>query len=205
MLTHRPQFALSGTALISHSNARRRRALPQRTLSSPIAWRAQSSNEPAQGVLENTLRSACEVIGAQHGFVLLLRDETALEVSCAHQIKPRELLDAVLGCAGRALHRALSENAPGMCSGSGMAHAEMSDSADSTAPAVIALPLELGSRHRGALCLIQTGTPRQLSELDLEILSALSEQAALALQAANQQSALSRLAASLNGLSPRLA
>ena len=51
--------------------------------------------------------------------------------------------------------------------------------------------------------MIRNGAPRHLSDLDLEILGALADQAALALRASNQQSALSRLAASLDALTTK--
>ena len=74
---------------------------------------------------------------------------------------------------------------------------------ENRAPAVVALPLELGRNEHGALCMIRNGAPRHLSDLDLEILGALADQAALALRASNQQSALSRLAASLDALTTK--
>lgn len=180
-----------------------RRTLTQRAIRSAIAWSIGGRSEPAQEVLRNTLRSACEVIGAEQGFTLQTREDTVIEVACAHQIRQQELLDAVLGRAARALHQALIAHQPGLADRRGMALPSLDGSFEENAPAVVALPLELGAGQRGALCLLRSGNPRALRELDLEILGALAEQAALALRAANQQSALSKLAASLNELVPQ--
>lgn len=171
-----------------------------RGLQSAIAW-TSSASEPAQQVLRNTLSSACEVIGAESGFTLQTREDAVFEVACAHRLGPTQLLDAVLGRASSALHRALVFGDLGLAGldGNPLPQADNADSA----PAVIALPLDLGARERGVLCLMRTGSPRALSELDLEILGALADQAALALRAANQECALSKLAASLNAFGPQ--
>jgi GAF domain-containing protein len=201
--THRPQLPpVSGTLQMHTAGARRRRPPAQRALHDSIAWNDACGDEPAQSVLQNTLRSACAVIGAQQGFVLLLRDDSTLEVACAQNLQPRQLLDFVLGSAARALHHALTDHVPGLADASGTLLAPAHDG-ERPSPSIIAMPLELGSRHRGALCLLSGEPPRTLSTLDLEILGALSEQASLAMRAANQHSALSRLAASLRAFTPQ--
>ncbi len=167
-----------------------------RGLQSAIAWGSDAS-EPAQQVLRNTLRSACEVIGADAGFTLQTREDAVLEVACAHVLAPQQLLDAVLGRAAAALHKAMVGGELGLADRHGAALADRELPA-----AVVALPLDLGSRQHGVLCLLRSGEARCLSDLDLEILDALADQTALALRASNQQSALSKLAASLNALTP---
>ncbi len=201
MFTHRPPVAPRGAPSLPQITHRRRPA-PARSPHQGIAW-AGSGSEPAQEVLRNTLRSACEVIGANRGFVLQTGENAGLEVACSHQIRPRELLDMVLGRAARALHEAMIGETLGLADRVGMPLPRLDGSFEENAPAVVALPLDLGARQRGVLCLLRTDNPRALSELDLEILQALAEQAALALRAAHQESALSKLAASLHGFAPR--
>ncbi|MEQ1439634.1 GAF domain-containing protein [Fontimonas sp. SYSU GA230001] len=180
-----------------------RRRAARRSPHEALTWRGDHASEPAQQVLRNTLRSACEVIGAQRGFILQTRDEPALEVVCAHHVSPRDLLDIVLGCAARALHQSLVHGGLGLADRLGLILPQLDGSFEENAPAVVAVPLELGCPQRGVMCLLRADPPRVLGELDIEILEALAEQAALALRAANQQSALSRLAASLHALSPQ--
>lgn len=184
------------------AGVRRRRPMAQRALHDSIAWNDACGDEPAQSVLQNTLNSACAVIGAQQGFVLLLRDDSTLEVACAQNLQPSQLLDVVLGNASRALHHALSEHAPGLANAAGTLLTVSADG-ERPMPSIIAMPLDLGPCQRGVLCLLSGEPPRALSTLDLEILGALSEQASLAMRAANQHSALSRLAASLRAFPPQ--
>ena len=80
-------------------------------------------------------------------------------------------------------------------------HLPMNDGgAEERAPAVLCVPLDLGPQLSGVLCLLRREQPRRLSDLDLEIVQALAEQAALAIGAASHSSALSRLRASLSDL-----
>lgn len=200
MFNHRPPVAPRGAVSFPSSGQRRRRP-HARSAHRAIAWTGAAASEPAQEVLRNTLQSACELIGAERGFTLQSREDAVLEVACSHQIGPQELLDAVLGRAARALHRAMICNELGLTDRSGATLARF----DESAATVVALPLDLGPQQRGVLCLLRSGEPRALSALDLEILGALAEQAALALRAAQQESALSELAASLNSFAPQLA
>jgi GAF domain-containing protein len=199
LLSHRPPVAPRGALPLPQRNKHRRRQM-LRGLQSAIAW-TSSASEPAQQVLRNTLRSACDVIDAESGFTLQTREDAVFEVACSHRLGPTQLLDAVLGRASSALHRALVAGELGLAALSGEALAAPGNG--DTAPAVVALPLDLGARERGVLCLLRTGNPRALSELDLEILGALADQTALALRAANQECALTKLAASLNAFGPQ--
>ncbi|TJY63028.1 GAF domain-containing protein [Sinimarinibacterium sp. CAU 1509] len=167
-----------------------------------IAWNDACGDEPAQSVLQNTLHSACAVIGAQQGFVLLLSNDSTLEVACAQNLHPTLLLDLVLGKASRALHHALTDHTPGLAGVDGALLKPCADG-ERPSPSIIAMPIEIDPLHRGALCLFSGEPPRTLSTLDLEILGALSEQASLAMRAANQHSALNRLAASLRAFTPQ--
>ena len=128
-----------------------------------------------------------------------LRDDTVLEIACAHALPGQTVLDAVFGRASRALHRALLDAERALACPRG----ELLPAPQQAMPAVISLPLELGVHRRGAFCLLRDDSERQLSELDFEILEALAGQAALALAADCQRSALSRLEASLNAIGPQ--
>ncbi len=201
--THRSQLPpVSGKLQILTAGARRRRPVAQKALHDSIAWNDACGDEPAQSVLQNTLHSACAVIGAQQGFVLLLRNDSTLEVACAQNLHPSLLLDVVLGTAARALHHALTDHAPGLADAAGTL-LEPGPEGERPSPSIIAMPLEIDPLHRGALCLFSAEPPRALSTLDLEILGALSEQASLAMRAANQHSALNRLAASIRAFAPQ--
>ncbi|SFF38406.1 GAF domain-containing protein [Fontimonas thermophila] len=199
MFNHRMPVAPRGVVSFPDGGQRRRRAHAQASRRA-ITWTDAGGSEPAREVLRNTLQSACDLIGAERGFILRSREDAALEVAYAHRIAPRPLLDTVLGPAARVLHRAMVGNAIGMSDRSGA----ILPCPDPGA-AIVALPLDLGVQQCGVLCLLRSGSLRPLSALDLDILGALAEQAALALRAAQQESALSQLAARLNGLAPQLA
>lgn len=197
---HRSFAPLRSVRTYPRSALRRRRAAPQETAPAGIAWApATAADDDALQVLHNTLRSACSVIGAYGGFVVQLRDDTVLEIACAHALPGQDVLDAVLGMAARALHRTLLEASRGLACPRGELLVEPAHMA---APAVVSLPLELGPNRRGAFCLLRKDHERGLSELDFEILEALAGQAALALAASSQRTALNRLEASLSAIGP---
>lgn len=179
---------------------RRKQPAPLESAPAGIAWASASADDTALQVLENTLRSACGVVGARGGFVVLLRDDTVMEISCAHALPGQAVLDAMLGSAARALHCALLESRRGLACKRG----ELLDETSKTScPSVVSLPLELGAHRQGAFCLLRTDAERTLSELDFEILDALAGQAALALAASCQRTALNRLEASLRAIGPQ--
>ncbi|WP_083930907.1 GAF domain-containing protein [Solimonas variicoloris] len=200
MSNRHPRVAhLRGVRAFPRSALRRRRSAPLEQAPAGIAWAATSADDTVQQILDNTLRSACAVIGARGGFVVQLRDDTVLEIACAHALPGQDVFDAVLGTASRALHCALLEGRRGLACPGG----KLLEARQQAAPAVISLPLELGARRQGAFCLLREDSDRALNELDFEILDALAGQAALALAAACQRSALNRLEASLNAIGPQ--
>lgn len=192
---HRSFAPPRGVRKFPSSALRRRRVTPQETSPADIAWAPATGDDDALQVLRNTLRSACCVVGAHGGFVVQVRDDTVLEIACAHALPGQDVLDAVLGMAARALHRTLLESARGLACPRGEL---LIEPAHVAAPAVVSLPLELGPNRQGAFCLLRKNHERELSELDFEILEALAGQAALALSASCQRTALSRLEASLS-------
>lgn len=196
---HRSFAPLRGVRTLPRSALRRRRVAPQESALAGIAWAPATADDDALQVLHNTLRSACSVIGAHGGFIVQLRDDTVLEIACAHALPGQDVLDAVLGVAARALHRTLLESNLGLACPRGEL---LIEPAHRSAPAVVSLPLELGPNRQGAFCLLRRNPERGLSELDFEILEALASQAELALAAACQRTALSRLEASLSANGP---
>lgn len=174
---------------------RRLRALSRSVAARHVAWAPAPDDDAVQQVLINTLRSACEVIGARGGFAVILRDDTVFEIAGTHVLTSSEVLDSVLGPAAPALHLAMVERRRGLADAEG----ELFEDQAAT-PAIVSLPLELGQRRRGALCLLRPQATRHLRALDYEILDALAGQAALALGAACQRRALRRLEASLRSL-----
>lgn len=193
MLIYQPPSLARGSRTSLPNGSLRKQA--QRLRRNVISWRRTIASEAAQQVLRNTLRSACDVIGADRGFILQGRDDGSLEVACACRIGPQELINAALGRAAPALHQAMSRATLGLVDRHGSLVEGFQPQCN--APVAVALPLDLGPGLHGTLCLLREDEPRPLSALDAEILGALADQAALALRAASQESALSKLAASL--------
>ncbi|HUP90815.1 MAG TPA: GAF domain-containing protein [Solimonas sp.] len=161
--------------------------------------------ESVDQILRDILRSAIDVTGSEQAFILVSRDSTILEVVCARGIRPREVIDAVLNRAASAVHMALRERTLVFADHSGRTVPVLDGFFEINDAAVLGLPLDLGLRSSGTLCLIRRRGARRVSDLDLEIVQALAEQAALAIGAASHQTALTRLADSLGGLAPALA
>jgi GAF domain-containing protein len=158
--------------------------------------------EPAEQILSDILRSAMEVTGAAQGFILVSRESSVLEVAGARNVRPSEVVDVVLARAASPVHSALREGRPAAADERGRPLPIFDGYFEANSPAVLCVPLDLGLRQSGALCLLRNPNARKLSELDLEIVQALSEQAALAIGAACNHTALARLEASLSALVP---
>lgn len=164
-----------------------------------------SGYEPAEQILADILRSALEVTGASQGFILVSREGSVLEVAGARNLRPSEVVDVVLARAALPLHTALRDGRPAAADDHGRALPVFDGFFENNNPATLCVPLDLGLRQTGALCLLRQSGARKVSELDLEIVQALAEQAALAIGAASHQTALTELEASLCGLAPALA
>lgn len=180
----------------------RRRSQKPRPIQVRTSISDAPSYEPVSQLLAEILRSACDVAGAEQAFFLVTRDETALEAVATYRIRPGEVMDVVLCRAAHPVHLALREHRMAAADADGRALPVYDGNFELNAPAVLCVPLDLGLRQTGALCLMRKTGARNLSELDLEIVQALSGQAELAIGAARCRSALSRLEASLRVLSP---
>lgn len=163
-----------------------------------------SGYEPAEQILNEILRSAMEVTGAVQGFILVSREGSVLEVAGSRNLRPSEVVDVVLARAAAPVHSALREGRMAAADDKGRALPIFDGYFETNTPAVLCVPLDLGLRQSGALCILRHPGARKLSELDLEIVQALAEQAALAIGAACHQTALTRLEASLSAFSPPL-
>lgn len=163
-----------------------------------------SGYEPAEQILADILSSAVDVTGSVQGFILVSREGSVLEVAGTRNLRPSEVIDIVLARAAAPLHAALRENRPAAADEQGhlLSLFEKPAGAAAALAAVLCVPLDLGLRQTGALCLMRQACARRVSELDLEIVQALAEQAALAIGAACHQTALTRLEASLSSLAP---
>lgn len=153
-------------------------------------------------ILIDLLRSAAEVTGARQAFCLVARDDASLELACSWRIHPHDVMETVLTRAPGAIYLALREQRLACTDTQGRTLPLEDGFFERNTPAVLCLPLDLGSRLSGVLCLARPDSTRAVSELDLDIAEALAEQIALALSAASAFSALSHLEQSLGCLPP---
>lgn len=176
------------------------------TLRAPLPEMVRGTGyEAVRHTLGEILRSASGVVGAAQAFLLVARGDTVLEVAATHDIPPSEVINAVLLQASLPIHTAMREHIIAAGDLQGCVLPLLENALDRCAPAVLCVPLDLGPRQSGVLCLLRTQQPHRLSDLDLEIVQALAEQASLAIGAARHSSALSRLQASLSRLAPAYA
>ena len=163
-----PQQPLPHLEIRPH--ARRRRGA-----GAPLRWVPSRPDGGAQRIVDSSLRSACALVGAHGGFVVLLREARQLEIIGIDGLTRSQVLDAVLGSAAPVLHGALLE---GQCT---------TNSAQAESGSVIAVPLELREACRGALCVLRGAGQRALGALDFEILATLAGQTGLALGAESRR------------------
>lgn len=171
----RPELRLNRSAVAASTPGR---ALMHRrdAVAAPLGWAPACGDSTVQRVLDNCLHSACALIGAHGGFIVVLRDDQGLDIAARHAMTAVAVLDATLGTAAAALHRALLD-----CR------------ASTDAGCAVSIPMNVGAQTCGALCLLRDSDARRLGALDQEILDALAGQAALALAAGGHQLALDRL------------
>lgn len=161
--------------------------------------------ESVQQTLQDIQRSVAALVGASQAFILTCREDSALEIASTHNIRVTQAMDLALSQATLPLHAALRGKMLVTGDLNGYAPATLPGNHSSLIPAALCVPLDLGPRMKGALCLLRRGQPQHMSDLDLEIVQALAEQAALAICAASHSNALSRLQDSLSTLAPAYA
>jgi GAF domain-containing protein len=162
--------------------------------SGPAVARAAAPG-PAQDILHGILTSAAALTGADQAFLAVWRGSAAAQILGCRHIAPTQAQAAVRGRLAGLLERALrGEPVCGDAAGHALPHGD-----HAARIATLCLPLSLGAREHGALCLMRRGKLRRIGALDWEILQALGDEAALAIGATRHQSALSELAARLSG------
>lgn len=151
----------------------------------------------AARMLEDTLASACQVLGAEQGFFLVCRDEGVMEVASARALRPAEVIDTVLDAAAAAVRMSLRQSCVSATDIEGRTHRLPEQTLECAAPAVLCVPLCLGLGRTGLLCALRSQPERPLTRLDIDIVQALCEQASLTLGMAYAGMALAKLEASL--------
>lgn len=182
--------------------AERRIAALPRPGQPQVAVTLSTSCESVGQILRDLLRSAAEVLDAKQAFFLIARDEHTLEAAATRNIRPAEVMDLILSQAAHPVHVALFDHQLAAADGDGHALPIYDGYFETNTPATLCVPMDLGLRQTGALCVVRHKGARRLSDLDLEIAQALTEQAAVVIAAARHQSALSHLEASLSDLAP---
>lgn len=150
-------------------------------------------------LLGRLLRSVLELSGAERGFVLLARPDGDLEVAATAGVAAGELdREEFAGSVG-AVERALAERRPVVTCDAldDAALASRPSVADEGIRALVCLPLEVLGRLIGAVYADSRSPGSAFTELDVEILEALSSHAALAIGVA-------RLAREVEGLAGEL-
>jgi len=150
-------------------------------------------------LLGRLLRSVLELSGAERGFVLLARHDGDLEVAATAGVSASELgREEFAGSVG-AVERALAERRPVVtCDAQDDATlASRPSIAEEGIRALVCLPLEVLGRLIGAVYADSRSPGSAFTELDVEILEALTSHAALAI-------AVARLTREVEGLAGEL-
>lgn len=182
----------------AYVRARRRSALRGRFVSPSHIEGPAAGYEPVRQILQDILESACEVMGSGQAFILVSRGRAALDVAATYAIDAGEVTQTVLAQCARAVNASMLEKIMTAGDLHGYVLPMREGAGEEHAPAVLCVPLELNHQQGGVICLLRSQQARRMSDLDLEIVQALAEQASLAIGAASHHSALSRLQDSLS-------
>ncbi|WP_366489009.1 GAF domain-containing protein [Hydrocarboniphaga effusa] len=156
------------------------------------------SSDAVSQALHGILHSATDLLGARRGFLLTCNDAGVLEVACAREIRPVEVMDLVLAQAALVVRTVLRERQPVAADALGRAFRVEGDAPDSRRAAIFCMPLDLGQHRSGLFCALRDGTrPAVIGQLDLEILDGLCDQASLVIGASSACTALAQLEACL--------
>lgn len=146
--------------------------------------------------LGDILRSVISVTGGHRAFLMISRDQRSVEIAATHRIRPGEILHAAVTRMSQAINRAFSDREMTLADRRGDLLAAP-DARQTASPAWICSPFTAAMRISGVLCVERQAKGKRLTELDLEIVQALTDQAATALAAVRTHDALSRLSAAL--------
>jgi hypothetical protein len=156
------------------------------------------SSDAVSQALHGILHSATDLLGASRGFLLTCNDAGVLEVACAREIRPVEVMDLVLAQAALVVRTVLRERQPMAADTLGRAFLVEGDAADSRRAAIFCMPLDLGQHRSGLFCALRDDArPAVIGQLDLEILDGLCDQASLVIGASSACTALAQLEACL--------
>ena len=158
---------------------------------------------PVSKIMRDILRSAADVLDADQAFILISRDGEPTETAAVLNLRPIKVINLALQRAALSIRHSLQRRCVTAADNRGqellLCNGEF---AHDISPSTLCLPLDPNSHVCGVMCMIRRGNARRLTALDLEIVYALADQAALAVGAANHQRALSHLEASLSELLP---
>lgn len=163
----------------------------------PTPSRARHSGQAGR-IVQDILQSAADVLDADQAYVLTASDDTATETVAALHAVTARTAQLALKRAARAIRSALLQRRVTAVDRLGQEMPLRAGLPADGNPAVLCLPLDAHPRSGGVMCLMRRRQARQMTALDLEIVQALADQAALALAAVSHQRALSRLEASLS-------
>ena len=155
-------------------------------------------------LLERVAASVLSLTGAERAFLLLPREDGELAVAARAGLSRADLRSAELGGSVGAVTRVLADGRPVVRSDI-RADAELGARESVVAAgirALISVPIPVPDAPRGAIYADSRRPGAAFTELDLEILAALAEQAGLAAAVARLHGELAGLAGRMPGLDP---
>lgn len=176
-------------------------AARRRGKSAPVSDTAHAGDDPICSIMRDILHSAAEVLDADQAIIQVSRHGEAPRTTAILYPRPERSVNAVLRRAALPIRAALDQRRIAAADHRGH-EVPFHNNTFAATPGILCLPLEPNPRLRGALCLIRRQGAAHLTALDLEIVQALAEQAALTMGAVSHQRALGRLEASLSRLLP---
>jgi GAF domain-containing protein len=185
--------------LLDRGHSAPRRRARSRDLRVGDAELGESSCEAVAQALSGILHTATELLGARRGFLLTCNDAGILEVACAREIRPVEVMDLVLTQAALVVRTVLREQQPVAADSLGRAFRVEGGAPDSRRANIFCMPLDLGNHRSGLFCALRDDEPAVIGALDLEILHGLCDQASLVIGASSARTALAQLEACLCG------
>lgn len=181
------EFELVDDAVAASEDARRdaRRA---RATALTVGLR-QATGFP--GLLESSLRAVIELAQCQRGF-LLLRDEDGYAIRAQQAIDPRQLASRSFSGSAGAVDRCLREGVAVVVNDIGDEAwlAERASVVAGNLRALVCIPLSDGDHPFGAIYADRSGPGAAITTLDLELLQAFAERAALYIVARQASDAL---------------
>ncbi len=146
--------------------------------------------------LDDILRSVTSVVDGRRAFLMLSRDHRSAEIAATRHIRPGEILHLAVTRVAQVINRAFTDRQMTLADRRG-AFIDPPTARQEASPAWICAPFTAAMRINGVLCIERGPHGKGLTSLDLDIVQALTDQAATALAAVRTHDALSRLNAAL--------